>query len=321
MSDNQQLLLVSSHAPFWHNMSSLTAKNYNIMLAALPAALFGVWQYGMPALGVISLSISCSMLWELLMNLIMKRDVSIGDGSAALIGLLLSMLLPAITPWWVVVVGTFVAIVVGKQIYGGVGGNPFNPVLVAFAILTLSWKGILDFDTALVNYDFGYCMIFPLGALKHFGAEAASNYDIHALFMGHQTGGIGSVFGLGLIIGGVYLMLRGYIRWEISLSYLLAVYLTETLFCLSAPGKYADPMFHILTGYTLIGAFFLATEDSSSPVNFIPMLLYGAGAGLLTILIRNIGAYADGTVLAILIMSVANPLMDKIRPAAIGREI
>ncbi len=321
MSDNQRILLVSSHAPFWHNMSSLTAKNYNIMLAALPAALFGIWQYGVPALGVISLSVSCSMLWELLMNLVMKREISVGDGSAALTGLLLSMLLPATTPWWTVLVGTFVAIVVGKQIYGGIGCNPFNPVLVAFAILMLSWKGILDFDTALVNYDFGYCMLFPLGAIKHFGAGAVSNYDLAGLFMGHQTGGIGSVFGLGLIIGGVYLVLRGYIRWEISLSYLLAIYIAETLFCLSDPGKYADPMFHILTGYTLIGAFFLATEDSSSPVNFIPMLLYGAGAGVLTILIRNIGAYPDGTVLAILIMNVANPLMDKIRPAAIGREI
>jgi electron transport complex protein RnfD len=313
-----QNLFVSSHAPFWHDMSSFTVKNYNIMLAALPAAIFGICQYGAPALGVIGLSVSCAMLWELIMNLIMKKPVSIGNGSAALTGLLFAMLLPATTPWWAVLTGTFAAIVIGREIFGGAGCNPFNPVLIAFAILMLSWKGILTFDEALVNYDFGFCMIFPLGAVKHFGAAGAANYDIYSLLMGQQTGGIGAVFGLGLIIGGLYLILRGYIRWEISLAFLSAVFVTANIFHIANSSQYASPMFHILTGYTLIGAFFLATEDSSSPVNFIPMLIYGATAGVLTVLIRNIGAFTDGVVLAVLMMNVANPLLDKIRPKAMG---
>ena len=316
-----QKLFIGSHSPYWHNGSSISARSYHTMLAALPAVLLGIIQYGTPALGVLAFSISCAMMWELLMNIFMKRPISITDGNAALIGLLFAMLLPATTPWWAVLVGTFVAVVVGKQIFGGMGCNPLNPALVAIAIMTLSWKSLLDFNYTLVNYDFGFDMVYPLAAIKGFGASAVSNYTLSGLLMGQQPGGIGSTFGLGLIIGGLYLMLRGFIRWEISLSFLTGVFLTALFFNIADPEKYANPAFHILTGYTLIGAFFLATEDSSSPVNFVPMLLYGAFAGILTVLIRNIGAFVDGVVFAILMMNVANPLLDKIRPKAMGRGI
>ena len=253
---HNQKLLISSHAPYWHDRSSLTAKSYHIMLAALPAAAMGLYQYGAPALGVLAFSISCAMIWELAMNFATKRTVSIGDGNAALIGLLFGMLLPATTPWWTVLVGTFVAIVIGKQIYGGLGCNPFNPVMVALAIITLSWKNLVDFNQALVNYDFGFEMVAPLTAIKYLGASASSSYSLVGLLMGQQTGGIGSTFGLGLIIGGVYLILRGYIRWEISLSFIVGIFVTALLFNFSDPDKYAGPLFHLLTGYTLIGAFF-----------------------------------------------------------------
>ncbi len=316
---HNQKLFITSHAPYWHNRSSITAKSYHIMLAALPAAAMGVYQYGAPALGVLAFSVSCAMLWELVMNFVTKRPVSIGDGNAALIGLLFGMLLPAVTPWWVVLVGTFVAIVIGKEIYGGLGCNPFNPVLVAVAIITLSWRALIDFNQALVNYDLGFEMVAPLTAVKYLGASASSNYSLLGLLMGQQTGGIGSTFGLGLIIGGIYLILRGYIRWEICLSFIVGLFVTALLFNLSDPNKYAGPLFHLLTGYTLIGAFFIATEDSSSPVNFIPMLIYGAGGGILTVLVRSIGSFADGLVFAVLLMNIANPLLDKIRPKAMGR--
>ncbi|MCP3999407.1 MAG: RnfABCDGE type electron transport complex subunit D [Gammaproteobacteria bacterium] len=313
-----QKLFVSSHAPFWHNGTSISSRSYNIMLAALPAVIGGICQYGAPALGVIGLSIGVAMLWELLLNKVMKQPETIGDGNAAVIGLLFGMLLPASTPWWMIVAGTFLAIVVGKQVYGGIGANPFNPTLVALAIVMLSWKGLVNFDAALLNYDMDYSMLYPLGAVKHFGASAAANYNCHDLLMGMQSGGIGATFGLGLIIGGIYLMLRGIIRWEISISFILGIVITAQIFNLADPDKYAGAMFHLLTGYTLIGAFFLATEDSSSPVNFIPMLLFGVCAGVLTILIRNIGFFVDGVVFAILMMNVANPLLDKIRPKAVG---
>lgn len=316
---HNQKLFLSSHAPFYHNGSSITSRSYDMLFAALPAVVMGIWQYGGSALGVVAFCVGCAMLWELLLNVAMKRSVSIGDGNAAVIGLLFGMLLPATAPWWLVLVGTFIAIVVGKQIYGGLGCNPFNPVLVAFAIVMLSWKDKVNFDAALVNYDLGFLMTYPLGAVKYFGAAAAGNYDLCALFMGQQSGGIGATFGLGLVIGGLYLIFRGVIRWEISISFLLGVVVTAHLFHISDPDKYAGAMFHLVTGYTLIGAFFLAPEDSSSPVNFVPMLLYGACAGVLAVLIRSIGSFVDGVVLAVLMMNVANPLLDKIRPRAIGR--
>jgi len=314
-------LFVGSHAPYWHNGSSLSEKHYHMMLATLPALIMGIAHYGAQALGVAAFSVSCALFWELLMNKATKRPLSIGDGNAALIGLLFAMLLPASMPWWAVLVGTFVAIVIGKQIWGGIGCNPLNPVLVAVAILMLSWKDLLDFNEALVTYDLGFNMFYPLTAIKHFGPQALADFSLGGLLMGRQAGGLGSTFGLGLIIGGCYLILRGLIRWEISLSFIAGILVTALIFNLADPSKYCGPMIHLLSGYTLIGAFFLTTEDSSSPVNFIPMLIFGAGAGVLTVLIRNIGVFVDGSVFAILMMNIANPLLDKIRPRAMGREI
>ena len=317
---NQKKFIVS-HAPFWHDGSTVTARSYNMIIAALPAVLFGFISYGMPAVGVVSLSVSSAIVWELLFNKISKRTISIGDGNAAFIGILFGMLLPATSPWWLVITGTFVAVVIGKHIFGGIGGNPFNPVLIGLAILIVSWKDFFDFNEVLVNYDLGFAMIYPLSALKHLGTSGIDAFNTADLLMGQQSGGIGATFGLGLIIGGIYLIIRGFIRWEISVSFLAGVVITALFFNISDPARYAGPVFHLLTGYTLIGAFFLATEDSSSPVNFIPMLIYGAGAGIMTVLIRNTGAYVDGVVFAILLMNLVNPLLDKIRPKALGKVV
>lgn len=314
-------LYAGAHAPFWHNGSSIRAKSYNVILAALPAALMGIYLYGVPALRVLALAVSSAMMWEWLVNRFMKRPATIGDGNAAVIGLLLGMLFPATMPWYTVLVATLLAIVVGKEIYGGIGCNPFNPTLVAYAMILLSWKGLLDFDAMLVNYDFGVNMVYPIGALKHFGPRVIEDYRLADLLMGRHAGAIGATFGLGLIIGGLYLMVRSYIRWEIALSFLAAVFVAALLFNVANPAKYGSPVFHLLSGYTLIGAFFLITEDSSSPVNFVPMLIYGAGAGFLTVLIRKVGFFIDGVVFAVLMMNLANPLLDKIRPKALGRRI
>jgi len=316
---NNPKKFIVSHAPFWHSGRSISERNHHTMMALLPAILFGLARYGGPALAVVTFAISTAMIWELLFNLVSKRSITINDGNAALIGLLLAVLLPATTPWWVVLTGTFVAIVIGKQIFGGIGSNPFCPPLLAVAILTVSWPDFFDFDGALVNYDLGFTMLYPLAALKNFGLSAISAFSSGDLLLGRQLGGLGTTFGLGLILGGVYLILKGFIRWEIPFAFLAGLFVTAFIFQLADSARFAGPVFHLLTGYTLVGAFFLATEDSSSPVNRIPMLIYGALGGVLTILIRNIGAYADGVVFAILIINVANPLLDKIRPKAIGK--
>ncbi len=314
-----QKKLIVSHAPFWHNGSRITNRSYHIMLAALPAVLAGIYYYGIPVFGVVCLSVATAMLWELAINLVTKRPVTIGDGNAALIGLLLAMLFPATMPWWAVITGTFIAVVVGKQIFGGIGSNAFNPVALAVAIMMISWKDLFNFDGMLLNYDFNFAAIYPLAAAKHFGSASIESFGLGDLLMGRQIGGLGATFGLGFIAGGIYLMLRGFIRWEISLTFLVGVYLTALLFNLIDPERFVSPGIHILSGYTLIGAFFLATDDSSSPVNGIPMLLYGITGGIMTVLIRNIGAYIDGVILAILVINLVNPLLDKIRPQALGK--
>jgi Na+-translocating ferredoxin:NAD+ oxidoreductase subunit D len=186
-------------------------------------------------------------------------------------------------------------------------------------ILTVSWGAFLDINGALVNYNFSFNAIYPLTAAKNFGPASLSDFTALNLLLGRQVGGIGTAFGLGLIGGGLYLLAKRYIRWEIVFSFLAGIFLTALIFHLAAPDQYAGPLFHLLTGYTLVGAFFLLPEDSSSPVNPVPMLIYGAGAGVLTMLIRNIGVYTDGVLLAILLMNLVNPLLDKIRPKALGK--
>jgi len=313
------LKLTVSHAPFWHNGSSISSKSRNILLASLLAVVPGCYQYGMAAVGVVTLAIASAIIWELLINFISRRPISVGDGNAALIGMILAMMMPATMPWWAVVTGTFFAVVIGKEIFGGIGANPFNPAVLAMTILMLSWGNFFDFNQALLNYQFDFKAVYPLVLSKSFGASAVGSLNLMDLLFGKQIGGIGSTFGIGLILGGVYLMLRGFIRWEVSLSFLVGIFAAALCFNFLNPQLYAGPGFHLLTGYTLIGAFFLATEDSSSPVNFIPMLIYGLLGGALTILIRNIGTHIDGVLYAILIINLVNPLIDKIRPKAIGK--
>lgn len=255
------------------------------------------------------------------MNFLTRRPVSIGDGNAALMGMLFAMMLPAITPWWVILVGTFFTIVIGKQIYGGIGGNPFQPAVLAMAVLMLSWGSYFDFNEALVNYQFDFNPVYPLVLAKSFGTGAVEGFNSVDLLLGRQVGGIGTSCVLGLIIGGAYLMLRGYIRWEISISFIVGMFVTAFCFHQANPEVYASGSFHLLTGYSLFGAFYLATEDSSSPVNFIPMLIYGVLGGFLTVLIRNIGTHIDGVIFAILVINIINPLIDKIRPRTLRKGV
>ena len=312
--------LIVSHAPFWHDGDSLFQLNLNYMIALIPAAVLGILHYGIPALGVLTLAASSAMLWEAIMTTISKQKLSIGNMEAAVIGLLFGMMAPATMPWWVVLTGTFVAVVFGKFVFGGTGANPFHPSLVGVAILMMSWPQFFDFDTAYVTYEFDFTALAPLAALKTQGTGVLELFPLCDLFMGRQVGGIGSTFGLGIIIGGIYLMLKGYTRWEIVVSFIVGILVTAQLFCMSNPEAYAPPLFHLLSGYTLLGAFFLACENSSSPVHRIPMIIYGLLGGIMIILVRNIGIYSDGTVLSILLINLVNPLIDTIKPKALGKK-
>ncbi len=316
---NNQKKFIVSHAPFLHMGSTVAERNYNTIIAALPAAVMGLAYFGVPALGVLSLAVSSAVGWELVFNKVAKQKETAGDGHAALIGLLLGMLLPAAVPYWLVLTGTFLAVVIGKQIFGGTGANPFSPVALAYAILLVSWKSHLDFDAQLVHFDFDFTPFYPLVALKAFGTDAVSNINLGDLVVGRQVGGIGATCGLALILGGIYLMVRGFMRWEIPVAFVAGLMITATFFHMADPAKYAGPMFHLFTGFSLIGAIFLATDESASPVNKAAMLIFGAAGGVMTILIRNIGQFPDGVVFAILVINLIHPLVDKIRPKALGK--
>ncbi len=309
---------IVSHAPFWHNGTAVHYRNYNWLLALAPAVAAGLTYFGVPALGVICLAVSSAILWEGLITKLSGRQVNVGDGNAALVGLIFGLLLPATAPWWLVLSGTLIAILIGQQVFGGIGGNPFNPAALSWAIIFLSWKTFLDFDSMLANYSFNFTPYHPLVALKAFGPQAVAQIPLLDLFLGKQVGGIGTTCGLALVTGGIWLIARGIVRWEIPVSFLAGVLVSSLIFYVAAPAKFAGPGFHILAGYTLFGAFFLAPEDSSSPVNFVPMLIYGATGGIMTILIRNIGAYPDGVIFAVLVINLINPLIDKIRPQRVN---
>jgi electron transport complex protein RnfD len=316
---NNPKKFIVSHAPFWHIGSGVPERNYNAIVAAVPAVLAGLAYFGVPALGVLCLAVSSAIGWEWVYNLAAKRPNTVGDGHAALIGLLFGMLLPATAPYWLVITGTFFAIVIAKQIFGGIGASPFNPAVLAVAILTVSWKTYFDFDAQLLHYNFNFMALYPPAALKAFGPDAITKINLGDLFLGRQVGGIGTTCGLALILGGLYLMARGLMRWEIPIAFIAGLVITASIFHMANASRFAGPMFHLLTGYALFGAFFLATDDSSSPVNTVPMLIYGAAGGIMIMLIRNIGAYPDGTLYAILVINLINPLLDKIRPKAVGK--
>jgi len=316
---NSTKKFIVSHAPFWHNGSGVPERNYNAIIALIPAVLMGLVYFGASALGVIGLSMATAVGWELAFTKVARRPNTVGDGHAAFIGLIFGLLLPATAPWWLVLTGTFVAIVIGKQIFGGIGSNPFNPAVLSYAILAISWKTFFDFDAQLINLSFPFPAFYPLAALKAFGTQAVANVSAGDMLLGRQIGGLGTTCGLAIIIGGCYLMARGFVRWEIPLSFLAALFITAAIFHIVHPDRFAGPMFHLLTGYSLIGAFFLAADDSSSPVNQVPMLIFGAVGGIMTMLIRNIGAYPEGVIYAILVINLINPLIDKIRPKAIGK--
>ena len=307
--------LIVSPSPHVHSGSSIASIYHNILLALLPATLVGFSVYGVSAIQVVCASVASAMLAEALFQLMLRRPVTVADGSAAVSGLLLGLILPAGTPLYVVVVANFLGIIVGKQFFGGLGANPLNPVLVGWAAvrITKTWAGFLDFDLMLINHDTGFSMAYPLAVLKAKGAAALQDVQLIDLLLGKQSGGIGASAIIWLFLGGFYLLVRGMVPWEIPLGFFVGMILTGGIFWVASPTSYASPVFHILTGNAVIGAFFLLTDTGSSPTNRWAMLLYGFIGGAITIVLRVWSTYPDGVVFAGLLASLFAPLLDKLR--------
>jgi H+/Na+-translocating ferredoxin:NAD+ oxidoreductase subunit D len=314
--------LVVSPGPHLHGGARISGIYYQFLLALLPAVIFGISHYGFDALDVIGLSMATAMISEMLMQKLLRKPVTIADGSAAVSGLLLALILPAHSPAYIVVVASSLGIIIGKQCFGGLGANPLNPALVGWAIvrITKPWAGFLDFDLILVNTDPGFPIEYPLSVLRVMGPAALDNFNMWELFLGRQTGGIGGAEIAALLAGGIYLVLAGKIRWQIPLFFLLGIVIAASMFHIANKEQFVGPMFHILTGNVIIGAFFLSTDFSSSPVNRWGMIIYGLCCGFLTIILRTWSTYLDGVVFACLLMSLFVPLLDKIKSKQVVAE-
>ena len=305
--------LVVSSSPHWHVKLTEGKIHLDFILALIPAVIYAVFTYGVHAVRIIALAISAAVISEFLIRKLFKKELTITNGNAFLVGLLLALLLPPGVPFWVVIVGSFLCIFIGKELFGGLGNNPLNPVLVGFSIIRISWPYYFDMNMAAVNYDLGFNFHFPLTMLKKAGTEAISGFNLWDLLLGRQVGGIGAAAILLLIIGGIYLLVRKRVPWEIPVSFTAGVLIMGAIFWAGNPATYANPLFHLFTGNVMIGIFFLSTDYSSTPFRRWGMVAFGLGCGFLTVIFRAWSIYPDGVIYAILIMSLFTPLLDRLK--------
>lgn len=314
-------LLSVAMPPHTHDGSSVSEIYLNQFFALLPAAVAGVLVCGVGGLRTVLLAIGSAVILEWLAARLMRREQCLADGSVLAQGLMLGMLLHAQTPWWLVMVAALLMVVLGKHFFGGLGGYPLNPVLLSYCILLVSWPSRLNLADQLSGCSVHGPALEPLVAWKGFGAGATEAFSLGDLFLGQQVGGIGSSMILLLVLGGLYLIARGFISWRIPLAFLGTVFVTALIFNLAAPADYPPPLFHLFSGVAVFAAFFLATDFTTSPVNGWAQVIFGAGCGLLAVLIRTFGSYPDATVFAIILMNLAHPLIDKIHPQVIAVEV
>jgi electron transport complex protein RnfD len=323
-----------------------------VMLALAPATAFGIILFGWPALWLFAITLLSSALFEAMCLKIAGRPVqaTLHDGSAFLTGWLVALTLPPWAPWWIAVVGAFVAIVLGKQVYGGLGQNLFNPamlarvtLLVSFPLEMTTWitphglfggeqQGFLDsFGItfgSIPDLD-GVTGATYLGAAKTgfsvgqglSATLAAEDYSFAGALFGFMRGSLGETSTLLLLLGGLYLLRQRIITWHIPVSFLGTIAVLATLFHFGNPERYADAGFHLTTGAVMLVAFFIATDYVTSPNSPAGQLVFGAGCGLIAYIIRTWGGYPEGTGFAILLMNSMTPLIDHyIRPRIYGRD-
>ncbi len=307
--------LIVSMSP--HVRGSLTVERMmgSFLLALIPTAGVGVYLFGLKALVTVAISMATAAAVEAGIEKLTKGDLTIGDLHALLTGLLVALLLPPTAPWWLAMVGAGTAIILGKMVFGGLGTYPFNPPLVAWVVLKLSWPARMS---AFVAPRSAEVALTPLMAFKE-DPSMFYSYELWDLFLGNKAGAIGAVCGLAILLGGLFLLVRGLIRWHIPVAFLLGVGLFAGIMRVINADLYPPVSFHLAGGGVLLGAFFLAPEPVTSPVTPKGMLAFGFLAGMLTMILRMWGADYDGTFYAILVMNAATPLFNSLKPRAYGR--
>ena len=322
---NQQLYLSSS--PHIHSGETTTKVMRAVLYSLLPACGVAVYLFGLPALSVLLIATLGCLASEALCQRLMGQPVTITDGSAAITGVLLAFNLPPSSPWWLTLLGAVIAIAIGKQVYGGLGSNPFNPALVARVVLLISFPVQMTTWSAPAPLGSGLDLVTtatPLGEWKNAvmltgQMPAEMQGSMMNYFLGNMSGCIGEVSAVALLLGAAYLFYRRILTWHIPATFVGTVILLSGLFWLIDPAKYPNPAFHLVTGGLVLGAFYMATDMVTTPVSTKGMLLFGVGCGVLTVLIRLFGGYPEGVSFAILLMNAATPLIDRyLRPHTFG---
>ncbi len=310
--------LIVSPSPHLHSGNSLEKIMVDIMIALLPCVGFAIYLFGIAAIKVIIISMISAVLWEVFFQVITRRPIKIKDLTSLCYGLIFAMVLPPTLPWWIILVGTFFLVLLGKEIYGGYGTNPFNGVLISWVILKMSFpdymgKWIVPLQDIATSKT-------PLEVFKSEGIDFVHHYFSYSnMFWGFVPGFMGQISGAAIIAGGLYLILRKRINWRIPVSYILGLFIFSGIFWLLGSSSFGDPIFHLLSGGALFVAFFLATDIPSTPVTPQGMVLFGLFAGMLTVIIRVWGTWTFGAYYAVLIISLITPFLDKITPEPYGR--
>ena len=320
-------LLVVSGSPHVHGGLSVRKLMWGVVIAMLPALLASWYYFGLDALLVSLTAVASAMLFEyLITKFILKETPDLMDGSAVITGLLLAFNVPSNLPLWIVIIGTFVAIGIAKMSFGGLGKNPFNPALVGRVFILLSFPVQMTSWPVVTGKVFPMAMDAvtgptPLGLVKDglkngeaMSALLAKVPSYHDMFFGAMGGSMGEVSAMLLLLGGIYMLLRKIITWEIPVAFIGTVVVFSGILWLIDPGRYLNPLFHLLTGGIMLGVFFMATDMVTSPMTRKGQLIFGAGVGALTIIIREWGAYPEGVSFAILLMNATVPLLNKLKP-------
>jgi electron transport complex protein RnfD len=315
-----------------HERDSITTSKIMlyVVLSLLPAVFMSIYLFGYYALRTYILTIFFTLTFEVLFEKLRKRPITLSDNSALVTAVLLAMNLPPQSPWWIILMGSFVAIVIGKQVYGGLGQNPFNPALVARVFLLISWPAQMTYWIAPNPITKGFffdavSIATPLGQSK---TEILSNGKVITLynsfsdyFVGFMGGSMGEISAIALLIGAAFLMYKNIISWHIPFSFIGSFFIIVFIYWLSFPEKTINPTAHILTGGLILGAFYMATDMVTSPVTKKGQLIFGVGCGVLTAVIRLFGGYPEGVSFAILLMNAFVPLIDLyVRPKSFGEE-
>jgi len=290
-------------APHIRCRESTAGIMYGVIIALLPAMMGSIYYFGPQALKVISVCIASCLLSEVVSKAVFRRKLRIYDGSAVLTGLLLAFVLPPAIPLWIAALGGFIAIFLVKELFGGIGFNIFNPALTARAVLVTSFPVQMTRFTVPLSYKIdGITSATPLAILKDkLNMEMPSLME---MFLGNRGGCIGETSALLLLLGAIFLLSKRIITWHIPFAFILTVALLSAVF-----GQ--NPLFHVLAGGLILGAFFMATDYVTSPLTNKGKIIFGTCCGILTFLIRYKGGFPEGVAYSIIFMNMFVPLIDR----------